>query len=189
MVAATPVDALRDALVANRVTVHGPVGAADAPELVVARAVELVGAAGERPGPVAVAPGDPLVDALAIVDALRATSVEVLLPGDDDWRARLPDAVLGITAARLAVAETGSLAHVAAPGAPRGVSLLPPVHLCLVALDTVVPTFADAIAFMARGALPSALTWIGGPSRTGDLEMIQTFGVHGPAAVEVVLVG
>ncbi len=49
-------------------------------------------------------------------------------------------------------------------------------------------TFADAIARVAAGPLPSALTWIGGPSRTGDLEMIQTLGVHGPAAVEVVLV-
>jgi L-lactate dehydrogenase complex protein LldG len=37
--------------------------------------------------------------------------------------------------------------------------------------------------------MPSALTWIGGPSRTGDLEMITTLGVHGPRAVEIVLIG
>jgi len=43
------------------------------------------------------------------------------------------------------------------------------------------------MATIAAGALPSALTWIGGPSRTGDLEMITTLGVHGPRAVEVVL--
>ena len=46
---------------------------------------------------------------------------------------------------------------------------------------------ADAVTRVASGPLPSALTWVGGPSRTGDLEMIQTLGVHGPAAVEVVL--
>ena len=36
--------------------------------------------------------------------------------------------------------------------------------------------------------LPSAVTWVGGPSRTSDLEMRPTFGIHGPKAVEVVLV-
>ena len=41
---------------------------------------------------------------------------------------------------------------------------------------------------IAAGELPSALSWIGGPSRTADLEMITTLGVHGPRAVEVVLV-
>jgi L-lactate utilization protein LutC len=29
---------------------------------------------------------------------------------------------------------------------------------------------------------------VSGPSRTGDLEMILTFGVHGPRSVDVVLV-
>jgi L-lactate utilization protein LutC len=183
MVTSALTDGLRAALTANRVTVYGPVAPADATEHVVGRAlVQPSGAA------VAVSPADPLVAALGIIDRLRAAGVAVLVPDDVDWRNRLAGADLGITGASFAVAETGSLALVAGVGSPRGVSLLPPVHLCLVAVDDIVATFADAITRVASEPLPSALTWVGGPSRTGDLEMIQTLGVHGPSAVEVVLV-
>jgi L-lactate utilization protein LutC len=182
VVTGTLTDGLRAALTANRVEVHGPLPPADATRLVVDRArLHASGA------PVAVSPGDRLVAALDLVDALRAAAVDVLLPDDAGWRDRLPDARLGITGSRLAVAETGSLALAAGPGSPRGVSLLPPVHLCLVAVADIVATFAEAVNGIGAGPFPSALTWIGGPSRTGDLEMIQTLGVHGPGAVEVVL--
>jgi L-lactate dehydrogenase complex protein LldG len=63
--------------------------------------------------------------------------------------------------------------------------------VCLVATGTVVATIADAIARLGSlgpDGLPSAITWIGGPSRTSDLEMRPTFGIHGPKTVEVVLV-
>ena len=62
------------------------------------------------------------------------------------------------------------------------------MHVCVLRASDIVPAFADAVASFA-GTLPSALTWIGGPSRTGDLEMITTLGVHGPTVVEVVIVG
>ena len=65
---------------------------------------------------------------------------------------------------------------------------MPPRHVCVVFADAVVATFAAAIEQVGAAPLPSALTWIGGPSRTGDLEMVQTLGVHGPKAVDVVLV-
>jgi L-lactate dehydrogenase complex protein LldG len=35
--------------------------------------------------------------------------------------------------------------------------------------------------------MPSAVSWLGGPSRTSDLEMRTTFGVHGPKTVDVVI--
>ena len=181
--AASLTDGLRAVLTENRVSVHGPVPPVDAAEHVVGRA--LVHANG---APVAVSPADRLVAELDVVDHLRAAGTAVLLPGDDDWRERITVAALGITGASLAVAETGSLALAAGVGSPRAVSLLPPVHLCLVAVDDIVATFADGIARVASVPLPSALTWVGGPSRTGDLEMITTLGVHGPSAVEVVLV-
>ncbi|MGZ8735463.1 MAG: LutC/YkgG family protein [Acidimicrobiia bacterium] len=179
----TVTEGLRAALTANRVEVRGPVLAGDATEHVVGRA--LLHSAGAA---VAVSPADRLVGALGIVEGLRGAGVDVLLPGDAEWRGRLPAAGLGVTGSLLAVAETGSLALAAGPGSPRGVSLLPPVHLCLVAVADIVANFAEAITKVANAPLPSALTWVGGPSRTGDLEMIQTLGVHGPSAVEVILV-
>lgn len=176
-------EGLRRSLTGNRVEAHGPLAPDAAAALVVERA--RAHAAGS---PVAVAAADPLVSALGVIEALSRAEIDVLLPDDNAWRGRLPDACLGITGCMLAVAETGSLALEARPGSPRGVSLLPPVHLCLLSVADIVATFPDAIALLAGRALPSALTWVGGPSRTGDLEMIQTLGVHGPAAVEVVLV-
>jgi L-lactate dehydrogenase complex protein LldG len=100
-------------------------------------------------------------------------------------------AAVGVTGAALAVAETGSLVVTPGPGAPRAASLVPPVHVCLVATPTIVGTIEEAIlrlASLGPDALPSAITWVGGPSRTSDLEMRPTFGIHGPRTVEVVLV-
>jgi L-lactate dehydrogenase complex protein LldG len=37
--------------------------------------------------------------------------------------------------------------------------------------------------------LPAAVAFVTGPSRTGDIEQLLTRGVHGPVAVEIVLVG
>jgi len=113
---------------------------------------------------------------------------DVLLPDAPDWRARLANAGIGITGARIAVVDPAAIALAAAPGSPRATSLIPPVHVCVVQVGDVVPTLGDALARIAAEDLPSALTWIGGPSRTGDLEMILTLGVHGPRRVEVVLI-
>lgn len=123
-----------------------------------------------------------------LADALARLPVEVLDPRDPQWPVRLADADAGITGALLAVAEPAAIAVAAAPGSPRGTSLVPPVHICVLRVADLVPTLADAMQTIAAGDLPSALTWIGGPSRTGDLEMITTLGVHGPRTVEVVLV-
>jgi L-lactate utilization protein LutC len=123
-----------------------------------------------------------------LAEALAAREIEVLDPRDPEWSVRLADAESGITGSLLAVVEPAAIALAAAPGSPRGTSLVPPEHVCVVRVADLVPTLADAMQTIAASDLPSALTWIGGPSRTGDLEMITTLGVHGPRAVEVVLV-
>jgi L-lactate dehydrogenase complex protein LldG len=123
-----------------------------------------------------------------LADALAARGIEILDPRDPEWSVRLADADAGITGALLAVVTPAAIALAAAPGSPRGTSLVPPEHVCVVRVADLVPTLADAMQTIAAGDLPSALTWIGGPSRTGDLEMITTLGVHGPRAVEVVFV-
>ena len=123
-----------------------------------------------------------------LAEAVARLGIAVLDPRDPQWATRLADADAGITGARLAVAEPAAIALTAAPGSPRGTSLVPPEHICVVRVADVIPTLADAMQTIAAGDLPSALTWIGGPSRTGDLEMITTLGVHGPRVVEVVLV-
>ncbi len=39
-----------------------------------------------------------------------------------------------------------------------------------------------------EGALPSALTFVTGPSRTGDIEQTLTIGVHGPGELHLVVI-
>jgi L-lactate dehydrogenase complex protein LldG len=150
---------------------------------VVARVCEHSGA-----GRVALSGADALLVEFGVEDALRAAGCELLLAGDPAWSADLARVAVGVTGAACAVAEPSSLALASSAGVPRATSLVPPVHVCVVHARTLFPTFADAVADLATRALPSAVTWIGGPSRTGDLEMITTLGVHGPRVVDVVLV-
>jgi L-lactate dehydrogenase complex protein LldG len=160
---------------ANSCTVWGPMNAGDALNAIVEHASGLVACNDDVPVP-------------GIVDALLRRGLEVLTPDDPRWTERLADAAVGITGARLAVAQPPTIALAAAPGSPRAASLIPPEHVCVVRVVDVIATLVDAMDGIAAGELPSALTWIGGPSRTADLEMITTFGVHGPRAVAVVLV-
>jgi len=74
----------------------------------------------------------------------------------------------------------------------RGLSILPHVHVVVATVDQVVSTLGDALhAAKARhaGALPSMLSFITGPSRTGDIERILVLGAHGPKELIVILVG
>jgi L-lactate utilization protein LutC len=167
-------DALVEGLLANSCTLSGPMGADDARAAIVERASGLVACNGD-------------VGVIGIAGALRERGLEVLTPEDPSWTDRLPDAAIGITGSRLAVAQPAAIALEAAAGSPRAASLVPPEHLRVVRVADIVASLADAMAVFAAGDLPSALTWIGGPSRTGDLEMINTLGVHGPRAVEVLL--
>ena len=170
---------------ANGCRVHGPVAPAEALAVVNRLVAEHGGGPGGRR--VALA-DDPTTVALGLASALAAAGTELLQATDEAWRDELVDAAVGITGVALAVAETGSLVLRAGARAPRATSLLPPVHVCVVASTDVVATIADAISALADGGLPSAVVWIGGPSRTSDLEMRPTFGIHGPKIVEVVLV-
>jgi L-lactate dehydrogenase complex protein LldG len=170
------IDVLAAELRANSCTVFGPVGIDDALAAIVDRVPrgELVAYNEDIPVP-------------GVAAALRDRGVELLAPDDPAWFDRLPDAGIGITGSLLAVAQPAAIALAAAPGSPRGTSLLPHAHICVVRVADVLPTLEEAMVLISTQALPSALTWIGGPSRTGDLEMVTTLGVHGPRAVEVVL--
>jgi L-lactate dehydrogenase complex protein LldG len=176
--------AFLDAMAANQCAVFGPGDAA----ATLAAIVERVCVHTEDGTAVALPVGDPTLDDLGVADALVAAGRTLLRPDDPDWFAGLVVAGVGVTTSIAAVAATGNVALRAGAGLPRATSLLPPAHVCIVRASQVHPTFADAItALLHEGPLPSALTWIGGPSRTGDLEMRTTFGVHGPKVVDIVL--
>jgi L-lactate dehydrogenase complex protein LldG len=94
----------------------------------------------------------------------------------------------GLTGVQAAIAATGSLVVFSADGQPRTASLLPPIHIAVVRPDDLVP---DLEAFISRldprnPGSPN-ITVITGPSRTADIELSITLGVHGPGELIVII--
>jgi len=101
------------------------------------------------------------------------------------WRA--PEiAGAGVSRALYGLAETGSVVLAASPEERRAASLLPDVHVSLLAEDRILPGLEELFAALG-GELPSALAIVTGPSRSADIEQRLVVGVHGPGEVHVVL--
>jgi L-lactate dehydrogenase complex protein LldG len=176
-----------EALTAVGGTAHGPLPVEEALELAVELCRERAGSAA-----VALSTGDPLVGKLGVAERLAAAGLDVLSPDDVFWRERLAEAGVGVTGAVAGVAASGTVGIVCGPGAPRATSLVPPAHICLVTRGTMVEDLAEALRRCAPVTdatdLPSGLVWVSGPSRSADLELVLTVGVHGPASVDVIVV-
>lgn len=102
------------------------------------------------------------------------------------------DGIAGVmTASRLAVAESGSIAldHGVGQGR-RALTLLPDYHLCVVLACDVVGLLPEAMGLLhERVAAGAPLTFFSGPSATADIELDRVEGVHGPRRLDVILVG
>lgn len=98
---------------------------------------------------------------------------------------------VGISGCFCAIAETGTLMLLSGPDSPATVSLLPETHIAIVPVSRIVATMEDAFALLRaeRGALPRAVNFISGPSRTGDIEQTIVLGAHGPCRVHLILTG
>lgn len=98
----------------------------------------------------------------------------------------------GMNWADFGVAELGSVALLASPQQGRSVSLLPPIYVALIPGERLVYSRRQVFAHVAeevrtRQSRP-ALTFITGPSRSADIEMDLSVGVHGPGEVVAILV-
>jgi L-lactate dehydrogenase complex protein LldG len=121
-------------------------------------------------------------------------TVEVCQPGEseaerDALRASEVGADVGLTDADYGIAESGTLALLHRPGQGRAISLLPPVHVAVLRTGDLLPDLSALFERLDSDERhpASALTFITGPSRTGDIEFVITKGVHGPGALHVVL--
>ena len=115
------------------------------------------------------------------------------LPSEPEARrarlAELDPVSVGLTGAVAGLAETGSLVMISGPGRGRMASLLPPVHIAMLRADQIVPSHMEFIASHPDAVEQgSNLLFITGPSRTGDIEMTLSRGVHGPGVVHVVVI-
>ena len=124
--------------------------------------------------------------------AARATAAAgARLPANDDpdlLADLLFDCEVGITDVDCAIAESGSLV-VSTNGRLRNAWITPPIHIAIVRAAQILPDLVDLLESRPDAIDAASTTIITGPSKTADIEGVLVTGVHGPAAVEIVLVG
>jgi L-lactate dehydrogenase complex protein LldG len=95
-----------------------------------------------------------------------------------------------LTECEVFVAQTGSVLVSAGSAGGRALSVLPPHHIVLARRSQMVPDLAAALRWVQekfKGNFPSFLSFITGPSRTGDIERILVLGAHGPKKLTLLL--
>ncbi|MBZ5538046.1 MAG: LUD domain-containing protein [Acidobacteriia bacterium] len=117
---------------------------------------------------------------LGVARRLSALGVEVVPP--DAGAAALADVDLSITEADFALPETGTLGLFSSPSQPRQVSLVPRIHLAIVHPSALR---ADLHEVFAEAKTHPYMVFVTGPSRTADIELTVTIGVHGPKVLHV----
>ncbi len=124
-------------------------------------------------------------------EVLRQMGIREWLVADNRHIVPSIDATLGITSADYALADTGTLVLISGGEQHRLISLLPPVHVCFLDPSRIFASLTELLVHLqveyeTHGWLPQALTCITGPSRSADIELTITMGVHGPRALHVI---
>ncbi len=121
----------------------------------------------------------------ADVEVLVATARKLL-------REKFFKADIGISGSNVVAAETGSLFLIENEGNIRLATGAPPVHIALVGMEKLVPTLTEAWKVaevtwrFANYTIPQYVSVVSGPSCTGDIERVITYGVHGPKEFHVI---
>ena len=121
-------------------------------------------------------------------ERLRPADVELI--ADEALAHEQLDQLDGVvTTCAAACAVTGTLAFDGGPGqGRRALTLLPDLHVCVVAEEQIVETVPELIRQLeaaATGGRPIVL--VSGPSATSDIELERVEGVHGPRRLVVVV--
>ncbi len=127
---------------------------------------------------------------VAVAAELPANLAQMKLEAGYDKR-ELEACDAGFTECECLVAQTGSVCVTSPSSGGRALSVLPPHHIAIARRSQVVADLTAAYELLAakyRDRYPSFISFITGPSRTGDIERILVLGAHGPKRLTVLLV-
>ncbi len=94
----------------------------------------------------------------------------------------------GITECDALIAQTGGVVVTSRSAGGRALSVLPPHHVVLARREQLVADLPAAFALLQQkyaNNYPSMISFITGPSRTGDIERILVLGAHGPKKLTI----
>ena len=112
----------------------------------------------------------------------------------DFLREKYFTADVGISGANVVAADTGAMVIIENEGNVRLATGAPPVHIVMVGIEKLVPTFQEAMKVAevtwryAQYGVPGYVNIVSGPSKTGDIEKVTTYGAHGPKEFYVIFV-
>lgn len=112
-----------------------------------------------------------------LLEELSESGIEIIHEADPTVRG-------GLTGALAAVADTGTLVLPGGSGRPHLASLLPEVHIAILRKNDIYPSLEQVLQ-LPEVRESAFVTLVSGPSRTADIEMTLTIGVHGPREVHV----
>ena len=97
---------------------------------------------------------------------------------------------VGITQCESLIAQTGSVLVTNRSCGGRALSVLPPHHVVIARREQLLPDLTAALSQMREkyaDDYPTMMSFITGPSRTGDIERILVLGAHGPKRLTVLV--
>ncbi len=112
-----------------------------------------------------------------LLDFLRANGIRITDEPDPELKA-------GLTGALCAIAESGTLVLPGDSEQPLTASLLPEMHIAILRVEDICESLPQGLRCQEEQKAPATIL-ISGPSRTADIEMTLTIGVHGPRWLHV----
>ncbi|HTL18186.1 MAG TPA: lactate utilization protein [Patescibacteria group bacterium] len=98
---------------------------------------------------------------------------------------------VGLTQCDALVAQTGSVLVTSRSAGGRALSVLPPHHVVLARREQLLADLPAAFELLKQTYAPnypSFISFITGPSRTGDIERILVLGAHGPKKLTILCI-
>ena len=95
---------------------------------------------------------------------------------------------VGISECDALIAQTGTVLVTSKTAGGRALSCLPPHHVVVARREQMVSDLPAAFALIKAkhgASYPSMISFITGPSRTGDIERILDLGAHGPKKLTI----